>query len=132
VTPEGVSFCQLSPDGKLIAASTLEDSGGGARLYSIDGSSESRPIPGLLPGEDFAWTSDPRFIYTYPTKMKQTPVKIYRLNILSGQRQLFREINPDVTGLCGLHRVLFSSDGRAYVYGYTRLLSELYLVKGLK
>ena len=26
----------------------------------------------------------------------------------------------------------FSTDGRAYVYSYTRLLSELYLVKGLQ
>jgi hypothetical protein len=25
-----------------------------------------------------------------------------------------------------------SADGRAYVYGYTRLLSELYLVSGVK
>jgi hypothetical protein len=29
-------------------------------------------------------------------------------------------------------RVIFSSNGRAYVYGYIRQLSELYLVKGVK
>jgi hypothetical protein len=28
--------------------------------------------------------------------------------------------------------VLFSPDGRSYAYGYTRLLSDLYLVTGLK
>jgi hypothetical protein len=28
--------------------------------------------------------------------------------------------------------LLMSADGRAYVYGYTRLLSELYLVSGVK
>jgi len=27
---------------------------------------------------------------------------------------------------------MLSKDGRAYVYGYTRLLSDLYLVKGLQ
>ena len=60
-------------------------------------------------------------------------MKIYRLNILNGQRQLFKEINPsDETGLYDMSHLLFSADGRAYVYGYTRLLSELYLVSGVK
>jgi DNA-binding winged helix-turn-helix (wHTH) protein/Tol biopolymer transport system component len=128
VTPEGVTSCQVSPDGKLIAGSGVGDSG--AWLYAIDGG-EPRPIPGLLPGEGFAWTSDPHFMYAY--QGKPAPVKVYRLNVLSGQRQFFREMTPsDVTGLSDISHVLFSSDGRAYVYSYTRLLSELYLVKGLK
>jgi hypothetical protein len=89
------------------------------------------PIPGLQAGESFAWTSDPRFMYVY--QWKQSPVKVYRLNILTGQRQLFREMTPpDVAGLRSISHVHFSSDGRAYVYSYARLLSELYLVKRLK
>jgi hypothetical protein len=61
------------------------------------------------------------------------PAKIYRLNIVNGQRQLFKEINPsDETGTSDLSEVVFSTDGRSYVYGYMRLLSELYLVNGLK
>jgi hypothetical protein len=92
---------------------------------------ESLPISGLLSGESYAWTTDPRFFYTY--HWKKGPVKIYRLNVFSGQRQLFKEIDPaDTTGLCDMSQIIFSSDGQAYIYGYTRLLSELYLVKGLK
>lgn len=128
VSPEGANSCQVSPDGKLIAAKDLAGEGG--RLYAIDGG-ESRPIPGLLPGENFAWTSDPKFMYVH--QWRQIPVRIYRLDIVTGQRQFFKEVSPsDVTGLCDLSHVLLSSDGRAYVYGYTRLLSDLYLVKGLK
>jgi WD40 repeat protein len=128
VTAEGVSGCQVSPDGKLIAGTDLADNE--VRLYAIDGGPPSA-IPGLLPGESFTWTSDPRFLYAY--QLKRPPVKIYRLNILNGQRQLFREMDPsDVPGLCDMSHVLFSADGRAYVYNYMRLLSELYLVKGLK
>jgi hypothetical protein len=37
----------------------------------------------------------------------------------------------DETGLCDMTEILFSPNGRSYVYGYTRLLSELYLVNGL-
>ncbi|MGA7634233.1 MAG: winged helix-turn-helix domain-containing protein, partial [Terriglobales bacterium] len=128
VTPEGVIFCEVSPDGKLIAGNGL--TGGGGWLYPMEGG-QARPIPGLLAGESFAWTSDPRWLYVY--ERKQSPVEVYRLNVLNGQRRFFREMTPpDVAGLHGISFIHFSSDGRAYVYSYTRLLSELYLVKGLK
>ncbi|MGA2538306.1 MAG: winged helix-turn-helix domain-containing protein [Terracidiphilus sp.] len=128
VTQEGVTFCEISPDGKLIAGNGPGGSGGS--LYPVDGG-QPRPIPGLEAGEKFSWTSDPRFLYVY--RWKQSPVKVYRLNILTGQRQLFTEITPpDVAGLHDIAFIHFSSDGRAYVYSYTRLLSELYLVDGLK
>ena len=128
VTPEGVTFCLISPDGKLIAGNGL--TGGGGWLYPVDGG-QPHPIPGLQAGETFVWTSDPRWLYVY--QWNQAPAKVYRLNALTGQRQLFREMTPpDLAGLHGISHIYFSSDGRAYVYSYTRLLSELYLVKGLK
>ena len=129
VTPEGIGFCQTSPDGLLLAANGYDNSGA-ARCIPLDGGTP-RAIPGLMPGETFAWTSDPHFLYVYqPT---ESPVKVYRLNILTGQRQLYKEITPpDVAGLCGITHILFSADGRTYVYGYVRLLSDLYLVSGLR
>jgi eukaryotic-like serine/threonine-protein kinase len=128
VTPEGVTFCLISPDGKLIAGNGL--AGGGGWLYPVEGG-QPRPIPGLRAGEGFGWTSDPRWMYVY--QWNQAPAKVYRLNVLTGQRQFFREIAPpDVAGLHNISHIYFSSDGRAYVYSYTRLLSELYLVKGLQ
>jgi DNA-binding winged helix-turn-helix (wHTH) protein/Tol biopolymer transport system component len=128
ITPEGVNFCKISPDGRLIAGNNL--AGGGGWLYPIDGG-QPRPMPGLQAGETFAWSSDPRFLYVY--KWKQSPIKVYRLNVLTGQREFFKEMTPpDVAGLRGIFEIYFSSDGRAYVYGYSRQLSQLYLVKGLK
>ena len=128
VTPEGVTFCEVSPDGRLIAGNGF--AGGGGWLYPIEGG-QPHPIPGLQAGESFAWSSDPHFLYVY--KWKQSPVEVYRLNILTGQREFFRKMTPpDVAGLRDIFKIHFSSDGQAYVYGYTRQLSELYLVKGLK
>lgn len=128
VTPEGVVSCEISPDGKLIAAYVL--AGGGGWLYPME-AGQARPIPGLEAGEKFVWTSDPRFMYVY--QWKQSPVTVWRLNVLTGQRELFKEITPpDLAGLQDISHIHFSADGRAYVYSYTRLLSELYLVKGLK
>lgn len=127
VTPEGVMFCAVSPDGKLVANGFT---GAGGWLYPLEGG-QPHPIPGLQPDENFVWSSDPHFIYVY--QWKQSPLKVYRLNILTGQRQLFREMTPpDVAGLQNISHVHFGADGRAYVYSYSRLLSELYLVKGLK
>jgi hypothetical protein len=100
------------------------------KLYPLAGG-PVRPIPGLLPEESISWTTDPHYLYASSGKV--APVRVYRLNIENGQRQLFKELNPlDETGLCDLTNILFSPNGKAYVYGYTRLLSEIYLVNGLK
>jgi hypothetical protein len=128
VTPAGVVGCRPSPDGRWIAGRDL--GGGQGRLYPLDGA-KPRPIVGLLPGEDCAWTSDPRFMYV--AQLNPLPVKIYRLNIVTGERQLFKELNPaDAVGLSDHGDIMLSADGRSYIYGFTRLLSDLYLVKGLQ
>jgi Tol biopolymer transport system component len=59
VTPEGVSGCQPSPDGRRIAARDMASSE--VRLYSLDGA-EPLPVRGLMPGENFSWTPDPKFM----------------------------------------------------------------------
>jgi eukaryotic-like serine/threonine-protein kinase len=129
VTPEGVTGCQVSPDGKFIAGERIGSHE--VRLYPLDGG-ESRPIQGLLGGESFVWTSDPKFVYVQQQRT-HVPVRIYRLNIVTGQRQFFKELNPlDAAGLCEMSNVRFSADGGSYVYGYERFLSDLYLVKGLE
>lgn len=128
VTPEGVSLCNVSPDGKWIAATTSRE--GSVQLYGIDGGAP-RAVPGILPEESFAWTSDPHFLYVY--RAREKPIKVFRLNVATGQRQFFKEIVlPDNAGICGITHLLFSADGREYVYGYVQLLSDLYLVSGLK
>jgi eukaryotic-like serine/threonine-protein kinase len=127
LTPEGINFCAVSPDDKWIAAS--DPDGNEAALYPIDGGAP-RPIAGLLPGEIFMWSSDPHFLYVY--QPGQSPLKLYRLNIDNGQRQFYREMNMDEAGLCDMSHLYLSADGRSYIYGYTRLLSDLYLVNGLK
>jgi eukaryotic-like serine/threonine-protein kinase len=128
LTPEGVGYCEVSPDGQLIIGNNLV--GGVARFYPTDGA-PSRAIPGLSWDDMFAWSSDPHILYVY--QLKQQPLRVYRLNVVSGERQFFRELHAsDLTGSSHATHILFSADGRAYVYSYIRMLSELYLVKGLK
>jgi DNA-binding winged helix-turn-helix (wHTH) protein/WD40 repeat protein len=128
VTPEGIGFCRISPDGKLIAANSAKMSE--AQLFPVGGGA-TRPIPGLQPGESVAWTSDPNFLYV--GQHGKSSIRVFRLNLLTGQRKLFKEMAvPDGPGVCDMTHILYSPDGRAYAYGYIRLLSDLYMVDGLR
>jgi eukaryotic-like serine/threonine-protein kinase len=128
ITPEGVNDCQLSPDGKYIAGESMDM--GGPRLYPADGGA-SQPIPGLQPREDFGWTSDPHFLYIF--EQENSAIRVFRLNILTGQRTFWKEVPvPEGPGKCEMSHILFSADGRAYAFGYVRILSDLYMVGGLR
>ncbi len=131
ITPEGVGWCQASPDGQLIIGHNLV--GGVASLYPTDGG-PPRAIPGLSPDEMYEWSSDPHTLYVY--KVGKEPVRVYRLNVVTGEREFFKEFHPsDIAGLGSMSHMshlIISADGQAYVYSYVRMISELYLAKGLK
>jgi eukaryotic-like serine/threonine-protein kinase len=130
VSPEGIdgSAYALSPDGSTVAAVGPDAK---AYLFPIP-AGDPRPIKGLLPGEvPVAWTADGRSLYIY--KGGELPAKVYRLEIASGNRTLWKQLMPpDPAGVEFVGPVLPTPDGKSYVYGYRRLLSDLYLVEGLR
>jgi Tol biopolymer transport system component/predicted Ser/Thr protein kinase len=130
ISPEGtngLSFA-LSPDGRLVAAVGPDGKG----YFFPVASGESKPIPGLLAGEvPVAWSADGRSLYIY--RGGELPAKVYLLEIATGRRTLWRQLMPpDPAGVEYIGPVLPAPDGKAYAYGYRRLLSDLYLVEGLK
>jgi eukaryotic-like serine/threonine-protein kinase len=130
VTPEGtngLSFA-LAPDGSSVAAIGPDDKG---YLFPIP-SGDPQPIKGLQPGEvPVAWTADGHSLYVY--RGGDLPSKVYRLEVATGNRTLWKELMPpDPSGVEFVGPVLPTLDGKSYVYGYRRLLSDLYLVEGLK
>ena len=77
------------------------------------------------------WSADGRSLYVY--QGGELPAKIYKLDIATGTRNLWKQLMPpDPAGVEYVGPILPSSDGMAYAYGYRRLLSDLYLVEGLK
>jgi dipeptidyl aminopeptidase/acylaminoacyl peptidase len=130
VTPEGTNGFSyaLSPDGKSIAAVGPDDK---AYLFPVP-SGDPRPIKGMQPGEvPVGWTADGRALYIY--RGGELPAKLYRLEIESGNRTLWKQLMPpDPAGVEFIGPVLPTPDGKSYVYGYRRLLSDLYLVEGLQ
>jgi Tol biopolymer transport system component/predicted Ser/Thr protein kinase len=130
ISPEGVSATQfvISNDGKLAAGVGPDQNG---YLYAVDGG-EPRPIRGFPQGDTpVSWSGDSRSLLIY--RAGELPAKVYRLDLASGQKQLWRELIPaDNAGITDIGPILITPDAKTYVYEYGRTLSDLYLVDGLK
>jgi len=130
ISPEGTDSLtfSLSPDGRTVAAVGPDGKG---YFYPIP-AGEPHLIKGLNDGEVPAgWTSDSSSIYV--DRPSDLPAKVYRLNIETGQRTLWKQLMPpDPAGVEYVGPILPTPDGKSYVYGYRRMLSDLYVVDGLK
>ena len=117
VSPDGQSFLGLDADRNSV-------------VYSVQ-SGEGKPVPALNPGEvAFGWTGDGKGVYVYRPAV---PAFVYRVELSTGHRQLWKELNPpDPAGINFIRTPHISADGKAYAYNYNRVLSELFLVDGLK
>ena len=130
VTPEGVGYLlPVTRDGKFVPSTDPE---GRVRLYPLDGRGEPQILRGLERGDSpLRWSRDGRFVFV--RRRGGLPVRVERVEVATGRSEPWREIAPaDRAGLVGISAVSFSEDGNAYAYTYHRLLSELYLVDGLR
>jgi hypothetical protein len=130
ISPEGVleSDFAISPDLKSVAGVGPDRLG---YVYPVDGG-DPRLIPGFEKGDrPIAWDSDNRsqFIYDY----RQIPAQVFRLDTASGKKTAWKQLVPsDSAGIDHIAPIFMSGDKKSYVYGYSRILSDLYLVTGLK
>jgi hypothetical protein len=121
----------VSPNGKFVFS---RDSQQKAWLYPLDGSSPIA-VAGFGPDDTWAnWGSDSRTAYVYRQSAESLyPLKIFKLDLITEERKLFRELMPeDPVGLGPAFSVRVSSDAQSLAYDYERSDSELYLVTGLK
>jgi Tol biopolymer transport system component len=123
-----VSYTPASPDGTQILGSGPDNR---PTLYSVSGGPPVL-VPGAQPRErPGGWSTDGRAVYVYRRGSSDAPV--YRIDLATGKRELWKTlIAPDAAGVTGVAPVIVVLDGRAYAYGVTRILSNLYLVDGLK
>ena len=127
ITPEGIYGYLVSPDGKFVVAKATDEKKG---LYSISGG-EPRDIPGVDNDDRVIGWADAQSLYVF--RDRERPLRIFKLNVTNGHKELQREILPgDLGGVLGSINVLMTPDAKSYVYAFTRQLSDLYLVKGLR
>ena len=127
---EGYRFAFVAPDGKRFSS---VDPDGRSVICTVDGD-PPKPIPGFNPVDTFAgWSSDGVSVYVRRGRATTIPARIDRVSLATGRSELFKEITPpDMTGVVQLSGVEVARDGRSYAYGYSRLLSTLFIVDGVK
>ncbi len=130
ITPEGFSLGRpqsLSPDGKRIAAVT----GDGIAFVSVDGG-EPQFVSASQPGDmPLLWAKDGQVLFV--GHRGDTACTVSRLNIQTGASTPWKSFSPaDVAGVTGASCPLIANDEQHYVFGYTRNLSDLFLVEHLK
>jgi len=130
ITPEGVNGTRfvISPDSQWVAGIGPDQKG---YLYSVTGG-EPRLINGLNPGEQpITFSSDGRSLYIY--QPGELPARVDRLDMQTGQRVRWKQLMPsDPAGVENIGPILLTPDAKNCVYGYHRMLADLYLVEGLK
>ena len=130
ITPEGVNGTRfvISPDSQWVAGIGPDQKG---YLYSVTGG-EPRLINGLNPGEQpITFSSDGRSLYIY--QPGELPARVDRLDLQTGERVRWRQLMPsDPAGVENIGPILLTPDAKNCVYGYHRMLADLYLVEGLK
>jgi len=130
ISPEGFhlrGIRSLSPDGKRVAAIT----GQGLSLVSIEGG-EPQPMRGTEPGDlPLGWSKEGRSLLIGHRSDTGCPVS--RLDVQSGTKTPWKSFSPaGVAGLVAANCPGFSDDEQHYVFGYTWILSDLFLVENLK
>jgi WD40 repeat protein len=130
ITPEGIAGVQVSPDGRNIA---VRGPGGKRGIWPLDGGG-FHPIPGLESGYGVVgWAPDGESIYVVPNRGGAKVAKVSRVNVQTGKMEPWKTIGEEAgAGVSSVGRLQFSSDGNAYAYIYVRVLSEAYVVTGLR
>jgi Tol biopolymer transport system component len=130
VTPEGTAGINLSPDGK---STTVLGPDGKHAIWPLDGSG-AKPIPGLDSSFYFTgWSPDGGSLYAISSRTSQTSAKVYKVDPATGKMALWKTFGAEVgAGTSQVGGPRFSRDGSAYGYVYVRVLSEAYVVTGLK
>jgi WD40 repeat protein len=130
ISPEGGGILNVvvSPDGKFVEGSGPD---GQRWFFSVEGG-EPRPIPGIEPGEGIdGWSEDGRSFFVH--NIAGLPCVITRVDLATGKRTEWKRIVPaDAAGVDAMGGIRVTPDMKSYVYSYSRTLSDLYVVEGLK
>jgi hypothetical protein len=125
---EGAAFVvDVSPDSQRALAFRTD---GTWALYPLGGGPPT-PVPGVGPADTWLKFIDDRTLFVEANG--QTPLRVYRLDLATGQKTLFKTFEPfDKAGVSYVRSAVISLDGSAYAYQYRRWLSNLYVATGLK
>ncbi len=118
-SPDGTQLATMEGDHALWLFPLVAGGGDGRRVLELDDE--------VLAG----WTDDRNMVWTW--RRGERPAQVFRVSISTGKRYPWRSLDPpDPAGLVEVSRFRATPDGRAHAYTYFRMLSNLYLVEGLR
>ncbi len=128
LTPEGTAGSRVTPDGRNVFARDVKRqewlvpiAGGDPQRLNLNLAANERPLGFSPDGKSLL------------VMMRAIPLKIAHVDLATGHREPWKEIAPaDPAGVQGIVSIKFSADGRSYAYSTLRVLSDLYVVDGLK
>jgi eukaryotic-like serine/threonine-protein kinase len=128
ISPERVQTEGLAtPDGRYV----IGRMDGRVFNFPVDGSA-----PIALPwldanDEPLQWSADGSLLYVH--RSATWPPAVDRVHMTTGERVRWKTIVPaDPAGVDTINRILITPDGTAYCHDYVRMLSELFIVEGLR
>lgn len=123
-----VGSCPLSPDGKRLFVTRDRVAW---YLIPVTGG-EPTPIRGLHPGDRLMSWADDRTLYVR-SSLSQLPVVVDRLDPATGRRTRVDQFAPpDAAGYLQTRTAYATPGGKVFAFTCDRMLSEFYLVEGLK
>jgi len=128
ITPEGTPGTQVSPDGKFV----LTFDGQNKRwLYPLAGGDPQAVSAAIKDSEAIlSWEPDGKSLLVGE---RASPFKVSRVYLNSTRRDEVLTLSPsDAAGIVTLAGTCFSADHKSYAYSYYRILSDLYVVDGLR
>ena len=132
LTPEGVETAlsyPLSADGQDM----LANRNGSWSVQHLAGG-PARAIPLAQGDEPIRFARDGRSVFVREAG-EGWPARVARMDLSTGRKQPWLELQPpDLAGAASLGsgNILLTPDGRSYAYLLHRVLSDLYLVEGLR
>ena len=130
VTPEGFVGDQVTPDGERVL---VKDPEGKYFFYPLRGNGSPSAVPTLKTDDGvLALSADGRTLFVREAVQNTWTMRLVSIELSTGKRQLLKEVEPpDRGGVLGLGPVQITPDGKTYVFGFTRRLSDLHVVEGL-
>ena len=128
ITPEGTSGTLVSPHGKSIV---VRGPDGKMAIWSLE-SNSVRPIPGIDPKYyATSWSKDGKAIYVGSSMQRESAgVDVYAVDVASGKMTPWKKFVDAVARNMSVPTI--RDDGNAYAYVYVQVLSEAYVVRGIK
>jgi serine/threonine protein kinase/Tol biopolymer transport system component len=128
ITPEGTTGAVVTPDSKYLLAVDAQRK---RWLYPLEGG-EPKPFSTSLNDNEAVVRFEPGG-KSMLVAQRGVPAKVFRVLLDTGRREEILQITPpDPAGVLTVMGIHFSADQKSYAYSYYRVLSDLWVVDGLK